>query len=171
MPTIAEPIARSARFSGDRIYRYTLERIWDDAKPYCQFVGLNCSTADETLDDPTVRRCIRFARDWDFGGLVMTNLFAFRATDPNVMKAHYSGLSPEARRHQIEENFGHIQRVAKHAGLVVCAWGVHGAFCEAGEQLRSSMSVPLHHLGLTKDSHPRHPLYLRADRKPERWEA
>ena len=162
-------MTRTASFSEDRIYRYTLERIWDPRKPYCQFVGLNCSTADETLDDPTVRRCIRFARDWEYGGLLMTNLFAFRATDPNVMKAHYSSLTPEERREQIEENFGHIRRVAEGAALVVCAWGVHGAFDDAGALLRKTMIDPVHHLGLTKEGHPRHPLYLRADQKPERW--
>ncbi len=69
-----------AKLSDCRIYRYALWRIWDDAKPLVMFIGLNPSTADETEDDPTIRRCISFAQNWGYGGLYMANLFVFRAT-------------------------------------------------------------------------------------------
>lgn len=75
-----------ATLSEDRKYRYTLTRIWDETKPKVMFIGLNPSTADETKDDPTIIRCINFAKSWGYGGLEMTNLFAFRATNPKVMK-------------------------------------------------------------------------------------
>ena len=69
------------------LYRYTLWRVWDESKPACVFVGLNPSTADASEDDATIRRCVRFAKDWDCGELLMLNLFAFRATRPKDMLA------------------------------------------------------------------------------------
>ena len=78
---------RHAVFSPCRTYRYALSRVWAADKPYALFIGLNPSTADETLDDPTIRRCIDFAKRWGYGGLVMANLFAYRATEPSEMKA------------------------------------------------------------------------------------
>ena len=76
---------KGAHFSTCRRYRYRLWRIWDENKPFVLFICLNPSTADENEDDPTIRRCVRFARDWDYGGMVMVNLFAFRATDPSEL--------------------------------------------------------------------------------------
>lgn len=109
----------TARFSPCRRYRYELWRRWDvPTAPFAMFIGLNPSTADETADDPTIRRCIRFARDWGFGGLLMTNLFAFRATDPAVMKAEAEPVGPE--------NSAIIQSNACNAGIIIAAWGVHG---------------------------------------------
>ena len=105
---------RSATFSPDRNYRYTLWRRWLDRRPSLMVIGLNPSTADETKDDPTVRRCICFARDWGFGALCMTNLFAFRATDPNLMKA-----APEPIG---DANNAALVLTAGQAGLVLAAW-------------------------------------------------
>lgn len=84
------------------------------------FVGLNPSTADELLDDPTIRRCVAFARSWGYGALCMTNLFAFRATDPDVMKSADDPVGPE--------NDQHLQDLANGASVVIAAWGVHGTF-------------------------------------------
>src|SRR4051794_4930837 len=83
----AAPIAGSARFSPDRLYRYELVRRWGDGPAACNFLLLNPSTADERSDDPTIARCWRRARAWGFGALVVTNLFALRATDPRVLRA------------------------------------------------------------------------------------
>lgn len=77
---------KTAKLSDCRTYRYELWRTWDESKPYAMFIGLNPSTADETEDDPTIRRCINFAKTWGYGGLCMTNLFAYRATQPEDMK-------------------------------------------------------------------------------------
>lgn len=77
---------KSAILSDDRKYRYSLSRVWDESKNKVMFIGLNPSTADETEDDPTIRRCINFAKSWGYVGLEMTNLFAFRATAPKDMK-------------------------------------------------------------------------------------
>ena len=79
-------IKKSAILSDCRIYRYSLTRTWDVNKKYVLFIGLNPSTADENYDDPTIRRCVDYAHRWGYGGLVMTNLFAFRATLPIDLK-------------------------------------------------------------------------------------
>ena len=77
-----------AIFSSDRIFRYILWRTWNEQNGHLMVIGLNPSTADETQDDPTIRRCVGFARQWGYGGLYMLNLFAYRATDPSeLMKA------------------------------------------------------------------------------------
>ena len=91
---------RHAVFSPCRTYRYALSRVWAADKPYALFIGLNPSTADETLDDPTIRRCIDFAKRWGYGGLVMANLFAYRATDPAVMKR---AAEPVRRAHLLQQ--------------------------------------------------------------------
>lgn len=103
-----------------RTYRYTLSRIWDDSKQYALFIGLNPSTVDETEDDLTIRRCIRFARDWDFGGLYMLNLFAYRATKSPDMKAANDPIGPD--------NDKWLTGLAAHAGIVVAARGNGGSF-------------------------------------------
>jgi hypothetical protein len=76
---------KGADISANGLYRYSLWRIWEPTQPLVMFIGLNPSTADATTDDHTIRRCLRFSFDWGYGSLVMTNLFAFRATDPKVM--------------------------------------------------------------------------------------
>ena len=77
---------KGAFFSNCKKYRYTLWRIWDKNKPYAVFIGLNPSVADATIDDPTIRRCIKYAKDWNLGGLYMLNLFSYIATNPKEMK-------------------------------------------------------------------------------------
>jgi hypothetical protein len=149
----------AAIFSRCRTWRYSLVRQWDPTVQTVVFVGLNPSTADETVDDPTIRRCIRFAREWGYGGLVMCNLFAYRATDPKDMKAAEDPVGPE--------NDDYLRSCAQRAGLVVAAWGAHGGHLGRAQQvvdagLLGNFTV----LGLTKDGHPRHPLYMRADCRP-----
>lgn len=146
----------NATFSPCRRYRYTLWRRWGDG-PYANFVGLNPSTADETQDDPTIRRCIRFAREWGYGALCMTNLFAFRATDPKVMLAEPAPIGPQ--------NDDWLRASGIDAGIVIAAWGAHGGHHNRDEAVLG-MFANMHHLGLTKDGKPRHPLYLRADSTP-----
>jgi hypothetical protein len=122
------------------------------------FIGLNPSTADETQDDPTVRRCMGFALSWGYGGLLMTNLFAYRSTDPALMKAHPEPIGPK--------NNSYLELLSHQAGIVVAAWGIHGTFEDRDKEVLPLLKRP-HYLALTKDSIPRHPLYLRADTKPQ----
>jgi len=121
------------------------------------FIGLNPSTADENNDDPTVRRCIRYAFDWGYGGLCMANIFAFRATDPVEMKRAADPIGPENDKYLIELSEG--------AGIVVIAWGNHGSFHDRGNQVLKLLD-DFFYLGLTKSKQPKHPLYLRKDLKP-----
>jgi len=122
------------------------------------FIGLNPSTADETQDDPTIRRCIGFAKAWGFSALCMTNLFAYRATDPAVMKAEQFPIGGD-------ENDLALRSLSESAGIVIAAWGVHGTHMERDAAVKKL--VPnLQCLGTTKEGHPRHPLYLRKDAFP-----
>jgi len=149
-----------ATFSQDRNYRYSLWRRWEHNAPYVLFVGLNPSTANENEDDPTIRRCKRFAADWGFGAIYMANLFALRATDPKDMLAHDK---PEG-----VDNDKTLQKLARGAGVIVCAWGAHGGHKGRDEYVaRLLEAYELKCLGVTKAGKPRHPLYIKADKQLE----
>lgn len=149
----------TATFSPCRTYRYSLWRHWGPREGgYAMFVGLNPSTADETLDDPTIRRCIGFAKAWGYSGLCMTNLFAFRATDPEKMRSVEDPVGPE--------NDAVLQQLAKDARVVVAAWGTHGAHRGRADQVLA-MLPNLHYLRLTKAGFPGHPLYLPQSLTPQ----
>jgi len=132
--------------------------VWDASRPACNFIGLNPSTATETLDDPTIRRCMGFARRDGAGSLIMTNLFAFRATNPKEMLAEEEPIG--------DDNDEHILRCAKEAFLVILACGNHGAhrgrLARVAVMLRSN-GVELLCLGTTESGMPLHPLYLKGD--------
>jgi hypothetical protein len=148
----------SAVFSPCRTWRYSLSRLVDAAgHGTVNFILLNPSTADETVDDPTIRRCRVFAQAWGYRWLVVTNLFAYRATDPAVMKLAADPIGPG--------NDAHIRGIALNAAAVVAAWGVHG--CHRGRDaearaLLEAIGVETLCLGTTRGGHPRHPLYQRA---------
>lgn len=154
----------SAEFSPDRIYRYALYRSWDIYKPTVMFIGLNPSTADEVLDDPTVRRCRRFAINWGYGKMFMANLFALRATNPKTMMSHDTLISPKS---DLRLNDIWIQRMAKKSDLVIAAWGNHGRYMDRDKAVLSFLSDVMC-LGITKGGAPKHPLYLKADTRPRR---
>lgn len=152
----------SAVLSPCRRYRYALWRRWDGSRGVVMIIGLNPSTADEARDDPTVRRCITYARDWGYGGLCLTNLFALRATYPADLKTAADPIGPENDRH--------LRTVARLADLRVAAWGVNGAHRGRATAVLSSLSG-LHCLRLSRDGHPMHPLYLPRGLRPEPWQA
>lgn len=182
-------ISKKTQFSADRKYRYTLWREWNaedwqfDTSPdsiknrigFVQFIGLNPSTADETQDDPTIRRCVRFAKDWGYGAMCMTNIFAFRATDPEVMKVEKHPSSeprsgPGGGRSDM--NLDWIRNIAGNAGIIVAAWGKHGGHNHQGQLVKQTLqgfNHVIHHLGLNGDGTPKHPLYLKATTKPQIW--
>ncbi|EOI8009811.1 DUF1643 domain-containing protein, partial [Vibrio parahaemolyticus] len=150
----------TAELSSCRSYRYALWRTWDDSKPYVLFIGLNPSTADETSDDPTLTRCINFAKLWGYGGVCMANLFAYRATEPDVMKASEDPVGVE--------NDVWLKRLSKDAGVIIGAWGNHGAFLGRSEVVKQ-MLPSLSYLKLNKSGEPAHPLYLNAKLVPQEW--
>ena len=146
-----------ATFSRDRRYRYRLWRRWDQTRPVVVFVLLNPSTADARHDDPTIRRCLGFARRWGYGGIEVVNLFAYRASDPRVLRTVRDPVG-RANRHQ-------VRAALARAELVVLGWGAN---TEGDRMLKVSHAYCL---GLTSAGQPRHPLYLRRDARPVPYRA
>jgi hypothetical protein len=153
-------------------YRYLLWRSWslppkmEDAK-ICMFMMLNPSTADACEDDPTIRRCINFAKNtFECDALVVANLFAVRATDPRVLLTHPHPVGPL--------NDDYIEAAVDISSVVVCAWGTKGDIKHWGGERRGSewalKLMRIHPrtvcLGRTKHGHPKHPLYLANNTEP-----
>jgi hypothetical protein len=155
--------ASQALYSPDQRYRYALTRDWA-AGSRALFVMLNPSTATEVQNDPTVERCERRARALGHGGFAVANIFAFRATDPRVMRAEEDPVGPA--------NDATILDLASRYDTILCAWGSHGAHLGRGhavEALLRGTGKALHHLGLTQDGQPRHPLYIGYAVQPMAW--
>lgn len=155
------PDSHAAVLSECRRYRYKLAREWNRSRPTLTFIMLNPSTADATLDDPTIRRCIGFAHGNEFGGLHVFNLFAFRATDPMQMKAADDPVGPDNDTHIMTA----LTTAAATNSPIIAAWGVHGAYNGREAEVRRlslECGVKLMCLGSTKGGHPRHPLYVAA---------
>ncbi|GGX41308.1 hypothetical protein GCM10007385_06050 [Tateyamaria omphalii] len=155
----------TAVYSDCERYRYSLTRIWDDAGRRVNFVMLNPSTATEVQNDPTVERCERRARTLGYGSFSVTNIFAWRDTDPRAMRAATDPVG--------QANDESILERATWADDVIAAWGTHGAHLDRGAhvaELLSGVDRPLYHLGLSKAGHPKHPLYLPYAQKPELWQ-
>ncbi len=153
-----------AVYSDCERYRYELTRIWEPAGGRALFVMLNPSTATEVQNDPTVERCERRARALGFGAFRVTNIFAWRATDPRDMRAAADPVGPE--------NDAAILAGADWADRIICAWGAHGEHLGRGPQVEALLRAtghPLFHLGLTRAGHPKHPLYISYARQPEPW--
>lgn len=154
MPSIPATPA-GATFSACRRWRWLLWRRWDEARPLANFLMLNPSTADETQLDPTCTRARGYAERWGYGGLVVTNVFAWRATDPADMKAQ---PDPVGR-----DNDAAIVHAARSCAIVVCAWGNHGAHEERSAHVVAILrkaKVPLFALRVNGGGEPAHPLYL-----------
>jgi hypothetical protein len=153
-----------AVYSPCECYRYLLTREWAPDQGRALFIMLNPSTATEVQNDPTVERCERRARALGFGAFRVCNIFAFRATDPRVMRAAADPVGPD--------NNAAILDSLPWADSVICAWGTHGAHLGRGAQVEALLrgaGVPLFHLGLSKDGHPKHPLYIGYKVQPEPW--
>lgn len=167
-------MARQCVFSPCRAYRYTLWREWDaesdlicmpsDGDRWLQYlmvIGLNPSTADETKDDPTIRRCVGFAKEWGFGALCMTNLFAFRSTQPrNLLTVNDPvGLN----------NNEQLWRVARDAGMIIAAWGKSVPIIAQRAAFVTYLLSTLQEIKCLRknaDGSPEHPLYIPATTRP-----
>ncbi|MDD7970066.1 DUF1643 domain-containing protein [Roseinatronobacter alkalisoli] len=153
-----------AVYSPCEAFRYLLTREWDASAGRALFVMLNPSTATEVQNDPTVERCERRARALGFGAFRVCNIFAFRATDPRVMRAAPDPTGPL--------NDAAIAQSALWADQIICAWGTHGAHVNRGAQVEALLrdtGRDLWHLGLSKAGHPKHPLYIGYNVQPTRW--
>lgn len=161
----------SAVISPCGLYRYSLTRHVDiegdpaegDWGGRVLWVMLNPSTADATINDPTIKRCIAFTRAWKRGRMDVVNLYAYRATIPNTLWNVEDPVGPE--------NDDHIGRLAEYAGLIVCAWGKPGPDPERALHVRGLLENrgTVYHLRLNKDGSPGHPLYLPGELRPQPW--
>lgn len=163
----------SATISECGRYRYTLGRNIDSdstAHKPCLFVMLNPSTADANVDDPTIRRCIGFAKRERCTFLTVVNLFSFRATDPReLIRAHAAGgdvFGPDHRQHFTRELRRHNVALGH---VIIAAWGANPIADHAVDSMQLLREAGAKCLGVTKDNSPRHPLYVRADQPLVPW--
>jgi hypothetical protein len=147
-------IVRTAELSADGVYRYRLSREWDRALGRVTFVMLNPSVADGLVDDRTIGRCMNFADSWGLGGIDVMNLFAFRATDPQVMKRSADPVGPD--------NYRYLVEAIATAPMIVCAWGGHADARRVSHFKELAAGRELLCLGVNRDGSPKHPLYVRS---------
>jgi hypothetical protein len=167
-----------AILSEDKRYRYSLWRVRPrlavnqgggrESIPWpCKtatFIMFNPSTADAEVNDPTIRRCMRFAWDWGYEILTVVNLFAFRATSPKKLAAQANPVGAD--------NNDHIDRAAINSDCLVAAWGNNGIYLKRDEEiLKFLRPFDIYALGVTKKGQPKHPLYVAASTKPFLWKA
>ena len=155
---------RGAIFDETAVYRYSLYRRWANHGRSVTFVMLNPSTADAFKEDPTITRCIGFAKGFGYHALTIVNIFAFRSTDPKKLRTVEDPVGPDNDRY--------IRDACFRGSSVICAWGTHGALhardLAAWKQIR--LEIPnVFCLGRTKGGHPKHPLYLKATTELERF--
>lgn len=164
------PAVRSAAFSDCRRYRYTLEIIWDASRQKLVIIMLNPSTADEIRNDPTVERMERRARMLGFGGVIVLNLFAFRATDPRDMKRQQDPVG------DMNDQFirQHLEAALASGGTVFVGWGAHGTYAGRAGQvaaMMASIGVSPVCLAVTNSGQPVHPLYQPYEAPFRPWSA
>jgi hypothetical protein len=151
---------RAALISDCGRYRYSLGRRWGHGLTVA-FICLNPSTADSDTDDPTVRRMRGFAKAWGYGGLVVANAYAWRATDPRELWKLPDPVGPDNDRH--------LTSIAAGCSLLVAAWGANAKPDRIAEVLALPGMDRLTALAVTKGGQPKHPLYLRGDLVPQPW--
>lgn len=147
---------RKAYFDEDKIYRYLLYRKWGPSTKKIAWIMLNPSTADETLDDPTIRRCIGFAKQFDADELDIVNLFAYRSTNPKNL---YTAEDPIGK-----ENDSYILKSLESSSIIILGWGNHGKLLNRSDEVVSKLLKPYRDkvfaLKVLKNGEPGHPLYI-----------
>ncbi|MCK0096997.1 DUF1643 domain-containing protein [Yoonia sp. F2084L] len=162
---IKDDAPSTATYSDCERYRYALTRTWNEGGKRVLFVMLNPSKATEVQNDPTVERCERRARALGFGAFRVTNIFAWRDTDPFQMRKAAEPIGPD--------NDATLCDGAAWADQIIAAWGTHGAHLGRGpavEGLLRDTGKPLFSLGISKHGHPKHPLYISYSQQPIRWD-
>ena len=157
-------LEKNAVISECRTYRYTLSRVWDTNFPKLGIVMLNPSRADALKDDPTIRRCVGFAKRWKFGSLVVVNVYSARLTNPEYLQIIGEPIGPETERY--------FKESLTDAEMVLLAWGSNIKGNQAAHAIQWLQEVNTNgkrfvHLGLTKDGQPKHPLYIKSDTVPQ----
>ena len=142
----------NAILSSDRKYRYVLERAWDESLPKAMFIGLNPSMANETKDDPTVKRLITFAKSLNYDGFYLLNLFAYRSTQPENLWKVKNPIG--------NTNDDYILEYSNLSDMVIACWGNKGTYKNRSKEV-SDLLNQLHCFGKNKTGQPKHPLYLK----------
>ena len=143
-------IYKNATISDCQKYRYALSRTWDCKERAVLFIALNPSTADEKNDDPTIRRCIDYAKNWGYGILLVANLFAYRTKNPEKLRYVKNPVG--------NDNDQHIIKLSKKANLIVAAWGNEGSLFNRDKEV-VRLIPNLMCLKVNKSGQPAHPLY------------
>jgi len=166
---LSADVRSTAIFGGaGNCYRYTLIRTWNPELPKMMWVMMNPSTADPMVDDPSVAKCQRLARAWGYGGILVGNTFAYRATDKKRLLEVTDPIGPENNKYLVE--------MAKEAALVLFAYGQPGhkslapRGLEVARMLLAEAGIAPHVLRLSKNGTPCHPLYLPESLRPVVWE-
>lgn len=170
LPPIAHPplhrsMPSSASFDPTRTYRYSLWREWDGDGQRLVFIMLNPSTADADTNDPTIRRCLRFAQAWDYGSMEVVNLFAYRTPSPNDLRAVPDPVGAENDRY--------LAAAAAQADCIVMAWGNWGSLHQRDRAVYQLLAhyPNVYCLGTNQSGQPRHPLYLKRDSRLTLWQS
>lgn len=150
-------LQRSALFSPDRVYRYRLDRTWDERRPKLIYIMLNPSVADDKTDDQTIRVCMGRAERLKFGGIIVLNLFGLISTKPGILTTHNDPIGPD--------NDYHIRRclLNNRDNKVIAAWGIMGNIKNRDKVIRSFCNgflIPLHVLKFSTYGYPCHPLRI-----------
>jgi hypothetical protein len=156
---------KNAIISDDKKHRYMLSRQWDDGKKLI-FVMLNPSTADANEDDPTIRRCIGFAKKFNYDGIVVLNLFSYRATNPKVLK------EVNCLDLNTNDSYVYFNEIINKESDVVLAYGTNGNLYEQDVKafrIISELTKNIYCLELTKYGMPKHPLYLKSSCELQRF--
>lgn len=153
--------ASGAVFDVTGTYRYTLWRVWNINLPRVVFIMLNPSTADATTDDPTIRRCIRFAQSWGYGALEVVNLFAYCTSDPIQLKRVADPIG--------QENDQYLLQVSDRAQILIAGWGNEGGLRQRSQTVLHLLTPKsnLFCLGINQTQQPRHPLYVKQNTLPQ----
>ena len=148
-------IESTAVISSCTNYRYLLRRVWDRDRIRVLFIMLNPSTADAEVDDPTIKSCVRLCKENNFGALEVVNLFGLRATNPEELLESDDPVGPR--------NFDIITAAMSRCDLYICAWGAHKMADQQKKEVLKLVTRPaVFCFGLTKESAPKHPLYIKS---------
>lgn len=164
--TVFPSLNYGAELSECNQYRYKLWRIWDESKPKVLFIMLNPSTADAIINDATIRRCIKFTKDWGYGGFYVGNLYPYRSKEPADLLKCENPLG--------ENNNNYLKEMALSAEIIICAWGNAPTVNKLNKiyphyKPLENLEKPLCYLGLSNDGTPKHPLYLLKTLKPIKY--
>jgi hypothetical protein len=153
-------------------FRYQLWRIWDISKPLALFVLLNPSTADGNKDDPTIRRLVGFCKQWQLGGFYVVNIYPFRTKSPTELKQYLYVERDSEYGEAAMNNRTYASELSKKCSVAVFGWGVHHDNRETLDIERYKEvlgDIPVVCLGMTKNGHPRHPLYVPYSAALQEW--